>query len=71
MTGDTTGPEEEGEAPAEEALNEMIARSEEELAFYQQMDRDRRVADKAWMNDRRKVAAAMNIGLVLMSYRPA
>ena len=35
----------------------MIARSEEELAFYQQMDRERRVSDKAWMNDRRKVVA--------------
>ena len=47
--------EEESETPAEEALNEMIARSEEELAFFQQMDRERKVADKAWMDKRRKV----------------
>ena len=54
LEADTTGMEEESETPAEEALNEMIARSEEELAYFQQFDRDRRVADQAWMTSRRK-----------------
>ena len=55
LEADATGMEEESETPAEEALNEMIARTEEELAYFQQFDRDRRVADKAWMTARRKV----------------
>lgn len=54
LEADTTGMEEESETPAEEALNEMIARSEEELAFFQQMDRERKVADKQWMNAQRR-----------------
>ncbi len=49
--------EEESETPAEEALNEMIARNEEELLFFQQMDKERKQTDKSWMNSQRKVCS--------------
>ena len=37
-----TGPQEENEVPDEETVNQMIARNEEELQIYQQLDLERR-----------------------------
>ena len=53
-TGGDLGLEEESEAPQDEALNEMIARNEEELAFFNKIDVDRKKTDKSWMDAIRK-----------------
>ena len=46
-------PQEENEVPDEETVNQMIARSEEELQIYQQLDLDRR-RDEARLGPARK-----------------
>ncbi len=55
LPGEAQGMEEEASTPSDEALNEMISRNEDEFALFQQMDLDRKLADKTWMDEGRKV----------------
>ncbi len=49
--------EEESGVPTDDALNEMLSRGEDEFILFQQMDAERKAADKAWMNSKMKVGA--------------
>ena len=61
MDGGDEEPEEDDELDEAEALNEAIARSEEERTLFTQMDKDRKEAEEyAW-------AAAGNKGKLLVN----
>jgi hypothetical protein len=63
--------EEKGEDKVEsdESMNVMLARSEEELVLFAQMDKDRAEADKEWMNSHRYVISLMKPVFLLTCVR--
>ncbi len=46
--------EDDNDVVDDETLNEMMARSPEELQIFQRMDKEREQADKQWMNSLRR-----------------